>query len=83
MVFKFLMKTGQVTLLPSGSGQSRLNPLNSPLCVSPQELLAMRMEMTGQINVEVDAAPQDDLSRVMSEIQYESSVTWSPGSRPR
>ncbi|XP_047431552.1 keratin 94 [Mugil cephalus] len=39
-----------------------------------EELAAMRSQLTGTINVEVDAAPQQDLNRVLDEIraQYEA-----------
>lgn len=44
-----------------------------------QEMAAMRSQMTGQINVEVDAKPQVDLSAVMAEIreQYENAAVKS------
>lgn len=45
------------------------------LYVSQQELLAMRNQMSGQINVEVDSPAQVDLTQVMAEMreQYEAT----------
>lgn len=48
----------------------------TPFPMIPQELAAMRAQLTGTVNVEVDAAPQQDMARMMEEIrtQYEGII---------
>ena len=47
----------------------------SSSCRCYQEMLSQRKQMTGQVNVEVDAGPTQDLNAVLSEIreQYEQA----------
>lgn len=44
-----------------------------------QDLLTSRDQMSGQINVEVDAAPQEDLTKILAEMRehYETVVAKS------
>lgn len=46
------------------------------MCDFPQEMALLRSQVSGQVSVEVNAAPQDNLAEVIAEIreEYEAIV---------